>query len=124
MSYKARSPWLQDPTPFPSMPLNTWDDDSFIKTLGTDTLFFIFHFQPGSQLQYMAARELKRQSWRYHTGQNAWFRRAEPPTESTDTYEKGNYFVFDYQTGWGPKAKTNFVFEYSNLEPEQEGEGN
>jgi hypothetical protein len=36
-------------------------------------LFFSFYYQPGTFQQYLAARELKRQSWRYHKQHSAWF---------------------------------------------------
>lgn len=38
-----------------------------------ETLFFIFYNQPGSYQQYLAARELKRQAWRFHKQHSAWF---------------------------------------------------
>lgn len=41
--------------------------------LNTDTLFLIFYYQQGSYQQYLAARELKRQSWRYHKKYMTWF---------------------------------------------------
>jgi NOT2 / NOT3 / NOT5 family len=41
--------------------------------LDSEALFFSFYYQPGSYQQYLAARELKRQSWRYHKQHGAWF---------------------------------------------------
>lgn len=41
--------------------------------LHTDTLFLIFYYQQGTYQQYLAARELKRQSWRYHKKYMTWF---------------------------------------------------
>lgn len=41
--------------------------------LNTDTLFLIFYYQQGTFQQYLAARELKRQSWRYHKKYMTWF---------------------------------------------------
>jgi hypothetical protein len=38
-----------------------------------DTLFFIFYFQTGTLQQYLAARELKRQGWRFHKKYLTWF---------------------------------------------------
>ena len=53
------------PSCFPNAPLQL--DRSFVeKKVDLDTLFFIFYHQQGSYQQYQAARELKKQSWRYH----------------------------------------------------------
>ena len=41
--------------------------------LDPEALFFSFYYQPGSFQQYLAARELKRQCWRYHKQHSAWF---------------------------------------------------
>lgn len=41
--------------------------------LNTDTLFLIFYYQQGTYQQYLAARELKKQSWRYHKKYMTWF---------------------------------------------------
>ncbi|CAI7833187.1 unnamed protein product [Closterium sp. NIES-53] len=61
----------------------------------------------GTYQQYLAARELKKQSWRYHKKYNTWFQRHEEPKLTTDDYEQGTYVYFDfhivhddYQTGW------------------------
>jgi CCR4-NOT transcription complex subunit 3 len=55
--------------------------------------------------QYLAARELKKNSWRYHRKYNTWFQRHEEPKVTTDEFEKGSYVYFDYHitedsTGW------------------------
>lgn len=65
----------------------------------TDTLFFIFYYQQGTLQQYLAAKELKRQSWRYHKKYLTWFQRHEEPKEITADYEQGTYVYFDYETG-------------------------
>jgi hypothetical protein len=46
---------------------------SLYEKLDAETLFFIFYNQPGSHQQYLAARELKRQAWRFHKQHSAWF---------------------------------------------------
>lgn len=55
----------------------------------------------------MAAKELKKQSWRYHRKYNTWFQRHEEPKVATDEYEQGTYVYFDFhianddlQPGW------------------------
>ena len=57
--------------------------------------------------QYLAAKELKKQSWRYHKKYNTWFQRHEEPKVATDEYEQGTYVYFDFhianddlQHGW------------------------
>ena len=59
--------------------------------------FFIFWgtFQNTYQ-QYLAAKELKKQSWRYHRKYNTWFQRHEEPKVATDEYEQGTYVYFDF----------------------------
>ncbi|XP_042480735.1 CCR4-NOT transcription complex subunit 3 isoform X2 [Macadamia integrifolia] len=96
-----------------------------IDTLGTDTLFFAFYYQQNTYQQYMAARELKKQSWRFHRKYNTWFQRHEEPKVTTDEYEQGTYVYFDFhianddlQHGWCQRIKTEFTFEYSYLEDE------
>ncbi|KAM7269054.1 hypothetical protein ACFE04_024551 [Oxalis oulophora] len=92
---------------------------------GTDTLFFSFYYQQNTYQQYLAAKELKRQSWRYHRKHFTWFQRHEEPKLATDEYEQGNYVYFDYQIsnedllqGWCQRIKTEFTFEYNYLEDE------
>lgn len=50
-----------------------FDAPSLYEKLDAETLFFIFYHQPGSYQQYLAARELKRQAWRFHKQHSAWF---------------------------------------------------
>lgn len=90
---------------------------------GTDTLFFSFYYQQNTYQQYLAAKELKRQSWRYHRKYNTWFQRHEEPKVTTEEFEKGTYVYFDFhitddnqQQGWCQRIKTEFTFEYNYLE--------
>lgn len=46
--------------------------------------------------QYLAAKELKKQSWRYHRKYNTWFQRHDEPKVATDEYEQGTYVYFDF----------------------------
>ncbi|XP_011078770.1 general negative regulator of transcription subunit 3 isoform X5 [Sesamum indicum] len=91
-------------------------------TYGTDTLFFSFYYQQNTYQQYLAAKELKKQSWRYHRKYNTWFQRHEEPKVATDDFEQGTYVYFDFhiandeQHGWCQRIKTEFTFEYSYLE--------
>nr|GEV88639.1 general negative regulator of transcription subunit 3 isoform X1 [Tanacetum cinerariifolium] len=93
--------------------------------VGTDTLFFAFYCQQNTYQQYLAAKELKKQSWRYHKDYNTWFQRHEEPKVSTDDFEQGTYVYFDFHmgndemhNGWCQRIKTDFKFEYQFLEDE------
>ncbi len=50
-----------------------FETPALYEKLDAETLFFIFYNQPGSYQQYLAARELKRQAWRFHKQHSAWF---------------------------------------------------
>ncbi|ONM07708.1 transcription regulator NOT2/NOT3/NOT5 family protein [Zea mays] len=92
-------------------------------TLATDMLFFAFYYQQNTYQQYMAARELKKQSWRFHRRYNTWFQRHVEPQVTTDEYERGSYVYFDFHvtedgSGWCQRIKNDFTFEYNFLEDE------
>ena len=82
----------------------------------------------GTAQQYLAARELKRANWRFHKKYATWFARQEEPKVSTEEYEQGSYIYFDFNMnsmdgsstpgGWCQRSKSDFVFEYSQLESE------
>ena len=114
-SYTPRNPY---PTPscYPQNPSPIFENPAVFEKLGTDALFFIFYYAQGTYQQYLAARELKKQSWRYHKKYMTWFQRHEEPKVTTDEYEQGTYVYFDYETGWTQRIKTDFRFEYSYLE--------
>lgn len=103
---------------FPSMPAPIFDDPNIFEKFDRDTLFFIFYFQQGTQHQYLAARELKKQSWRYHKKFLTWFMRHDDPKFTNEEYEQGTYVYFDYESGWCKRIKTDFTFEYCHLEDE------
>jgi len=115
--YVPRNPY-NTPAAFPSSPAAAFDDPRVFEKLGTDTLFFIFYFCQGTYQQYLAAKQLKKQSWRYHNKYMTWFQRHEEPKVSTDEYEQGAYVYFDYETGWCQRIKSDFTFEYNFLEDE------
>jgi CCR4-NOT transcription complex subunit 3 len=104
------------PTSYPATPSGIFDHPAIFEKLGTDCLFFIFYYAQGTYQQYLAARELKKQSWRFHKKYMTWFQRHEEPKVTTDEYEQGTYVYFDYETGWCTRIKTDFRFEYSYLE--------
>ena len=72
----------------------------------------------GTYQQYLAARELKRQSWRYHKKYLTWFQRHEEPKVTAEDFEQGTYVYFDYESGWCQRIKADFTFEYGFLEDE------
>ncbi|XP_020589198.1 CCR4-NOT transcription complex subunit 3 isoform X2 [Phalaenopsis equestris] len=126
-NYMPRHPAVT-PASYPQTRAEILENPAFWERLGmdqfgTDTLFFAFYYQQNSYQQYLAARELKRLSWRYHRKYNTWFQRHEEPKVTTDEFEKGTYVYFDFhiaddnqQQGWCQRIKTDFTFEYNYLE--------
>jgi CCR4-NOT transcription complex subunit 3 len=103
---------------YPTLPSNIFENPAVFEKLGTDCLFFIFYYAQGTYQQYLAARELKKQSWRFHKKYMTWFQRHEEPTVTTEDHEQGTYVYFDYETGWCTRIKQDFRFEYAYLEDE------
>jgi CCR4-NOT transcription complex subunit 3 len=66
--------------------------------------------------RYLAAKELKRQSWRFHVKYLTWFQRHSEPQAITDEYEQGVYVYFDWEGSWCQRKKSDFRFEYRYLE--------
>ncbi|KAG9452044.1 hypothetical protein H6P81_004948 [Aristolochia fimbriata] len=71
-NYAPRHPAMV-PASYPQVPAPIVDTPAFWEriggdgyTNGTDTLFFAFYYQQNTYQQYLAARELKKQSWRGH----------------------------------------------------------
>lgn len=87
----------------------------FFQKLEPETLFFVFYKTEGSLAQFLAAKALKRQSWRFHTKYSAWFQRETEPRIITDEFEVGTYKYFDYEY-WGMGRIDGFIFEYKYLE--------
>jgi len=63
----------------------------------------------------MAAKELKRQSWRFHVKYMTWFQRHSEPQAITEEYEQGVYVYFDWEGSWCQRKKADFRFEYRYL---------
>jgi CCR4-NOT transcription complex subunit 3 len=106
------------PSYYPQTPHPIFNTPEIFAKFDTDTLFFIFYYQQATFQQYLAARELKKQSWRYHKKYLTWFQRHDQPKITTDEYEQGTYIYFDYETGWIQRIKQEFVFKYLYLEDE------
>ncbi|KAF8933276.1 Not1 N-terminal domain, CCR4-Not complex component-domain-containing protein [Dissophora ornata] len=114
--YAPKNPY---PTPsyYPQAPPpGLFDNPAMFEKFDIDTLFFVFYYQQGTYQQYLAARELKKQSWRFHKKYLTWFQRHEEPKAITDDYEQGTYIYFDYEGAWCQRKKTDFRFEYKFLE--------
>ncbi|CAA2969087.1 CCR4-NOT transcription complex subunit 3 isoform X14 [Olea europaea subsp. europaea] len=127
-TYTPRHPAVT-PSSFPQVQAPIVNNPAFWERLGsdaygTDTLFFAFYYQQNTYQQYLAAKELKKQSWRYHRKYNIWFQRHEEPKVATDDFEQGTYVYFDFhiandeQHGWCQRIRTDFTFEYGFLEDE------
>ncbi|CAG8487776.1 2779_t:CDS:10 [Acaulospora morrowiae] len=113
--YVPRNPY-HTPSHYPQSPTQIFDNPALFEKFDIDTLFFIFYYQQGTYQQYLAARELKKQSWRFHKKYLTWFQRHEEPKAITDEYEQGTYIYFDYEGAWCQRKKTEFRFEYRFLE--------
>ena len=113
--YVPKDPY---PTPpyYPQTPASIFDNPALYTKFDVDTLFYIFYYQPGTYHQYLAARELKKQSWRFHKQYLTWFQRHSEPQTITDEYEQGAYVYFDWEGSWCQRRKNDFRFEYRWLE--------
>lgn len=126
-NYTPKHP-SQTPASYPQVQAPIVTNPAFWERLGTDTLstdmlFFAFYYQQNSYQQYLAAKELKKQSWRFHRKYNTWFQRHVEPQVTTDEYERGSYVYFDFHladdgNGWVQRIKNDFTFEYNYLEDE------
>ncbi|KAJ1664409.1 general negative regulator of transcription subunit 5 [Coemansia sp. RSA 1813] len=112
------APKTQVNTPgyYPQTALPVIEHPGMAAHLDLDTLFFAFYYQPSTYQQYLAAKELNRQSWRFHKKYLTWFQRYEEPSDITDDYEQGTYIYFDYEGAWCQRKKSEFRFEYKYLE--------
>eukprot|EP00659_Diplonema_papillatum_P019891 gene19891-30589_t len=105
--YSEKPPQRQYNTPafFPQVQHPSLSNPETFKNLTRDTLFFAFYYQQQTYQQYLAARQLKIDSWRYHKKENTWFQRAHKPTKTDDDYEIGTYYYFDYLQDWQCKNR-------------------
>ncbi|KAJ2078630.1 general negative regulator of transcription subunit 5, partial [Coemansia sp. S100] len=112
----GRGAQVNTPSYYPQTALPVIEHPGMASHLDLDTLFFAFYYQANTYQQYLAAKELNRQSWRFHKKYLTWFQRYEEPSDITDDYEQGTYVYFDYESGWCQRRKTEFRFEYQYLE--------
>lgn len=91
--------------------------------LELETLMFGFYYEQATVRQSLAARQLQREGWAFHTKYNSWFRRLSPPATSPSS-ETGAYAYFDFHIndvngapkGWVPRVKEGFTFDYAYLQ--------
>jgi len=104
------------PSYYPQDPTPIFNDPRLYSRIDTDTLFYIFYYRQNTYQQYLAAKALKEQSWRFHKQYQTWFQRHEEPKSITDDYEQGTYRFFDYESTWMNRRKADFKFAYKFLE--------
>ena len=129
---RARPPPVTLPPSYPASRLPVFDNPALFDKLHVETLFLSFYQQPSSHQQYLAARSLKQQAWRFHKQSQAWFQRSTEPKaggQPGDDWEQGTYDYFDTSlregepagaadAGWCYRTKSDFLFKYSALEDE------
>ncbi|KAF2138600.1 uncharacterized protein K452DRAFT_353090 [Aplosporella prunicola CBS 121167] len=116
--YKPQNPYPYTPSHYPQEPLSIFDDPRLYSRVDTDSLFYAFYYRQGTYEQYLAAKALKSQSWRFHKQYQTWFQRHEEPKSITEDYEQGTYRFFDYESTWMNRRKADFKFAYKFLEDE------
>lgn len=112
--YVPRNPY-QTPTYYPQVPHPFLSTPRAFTSMDVETLFYVFYYLPGTYQQFLAARELKRQSWRFHVKYLTWFQRHSEPQAITEEYEQGVYVYFDWEGSWCQRKKSDFRFEYRYL---------
>ncbi|KAF8974742.1 Not1 N-terminal domain, CCR4-Not complex component-domain-containing protein [Flammula alnicola] len=112
--YVPRNPFQTAPY-YPQTPLPLLQTPGIFTQLDVETLFWVFYYLPGTYQQFLAAKELKRQSWRFHVKYLTWFQRHSEPQAITEEYEQGVYVYFDWEGSWCQRKKSDFRFEYRYL---------
>lgn len=109
--------WPVPPHPvFPQQAPPTVETPATFHKLDTDALFFAFFFQQGTYAQYLATKELRQRSWRFHTQLKTWIQRFEQPVSRQGESEHGTFVYFDYISRWSRRIKRDFTFHYEFLE--------
>lgn len=94
-TYLPRNPY-RTPSYYIQQPLPHSDTLEFYQRLATETLFFVFYYMEGTKAQYLAAKALKKQSWRFHTKYMMWFQRHEEPKIINEEYEQVREKLYFY----------------------------
>lgn len=100
-NYYPESYWNTNKT-WPKEPLQIMDNPQLYQPtkVDNDTLFYAFYYKQGTYQQYLAAKALKDQAWRFHKQYQTWFQRHEEPKNITEEFEQGTYRFFDYESTW------------------------
>ncbi|TAQ89383.1 hypothetical protein B7494_g2260 [Chlorociboria aeruginascens] len=114
-SYKPETRFAT-PSYYPQELDPVFDDPRLYTRIDPDTLFYVFYYKQGTYQQYLAAKALKDQSWRFHKQYQTWFQRHEEPKTITEEFEQGTYRFFDYESTWMNRRKADFKFAYKFLE--------
>ncbi|KAK5164800.1 general negative regulator of transcription subunit 5 [Saxophila tyrrhenica] len=114
--YQPTHRYNYTPAHYPQEPLGIFDDPRLYQRIDTDSLFYAFYYRQGEYQQYLAAKALKGQSWRFHKQYQTWFQRHEEPKNITEEFEQGTYRFFDYESTWMNRRKGDFKFAYKFLE--------
>lgn len=96
--YTPRNQYPTNPA-YPTQPPSIVESPALFEKLPIDTLFFAFYHQQGLHQQVLAAKQLKKQSWRFHKKYMTWFQRHEEPKRTEVSFEEGTYVYFDYESG-------------------------
>lgn len=118
-NYLPENYWNTSKT-WPREPLQIMDNPQLYQPtkVDNDTLFYAFYYKQGTYQQYLAAKALKDQAWRFHKQYQTWFQRHEEPKNITEEFEQGTYRFFDYESTWMNRRKADFKFAYKFLEDE------
>ncbi|PBP19668.1 CCR4-NOT transcription complex, partial [Diplocarpon rosae] len=114
-NYKPKNP-VRTPAYYPQEMNPCFDDARLYSRIDPDTLFYVFYYKQETHQQYLAAKALKDQSWRFHKQYQTWFQRHEEPKTITEEFEQGTYRFFDYESTWMNRRKADFKFAYKFLE--------
>lgn len=117
-TYRPDQPVPPTGSGFPRDPLPIFENPQLYSRIDPDTLFYVFYYKQGTAQQYLAAKALKDQSWRFHKQYQTWFQRHEEPKNITEDFEQGTYRFFDYESTWMNRRKADFKFAYKFLEDE------
>lgn len=100
-NYLPENYWNTSKT-WPREPLQIMDNPQLYQPtkVDNDTLFYAFYYKQGTYQQYLAAKALKDQAWRFHKQYQTWFQRHEEPKNITEEFEQGTYRFFDYESTW------------------------
>ena len=115
------------PLTYPRHALPALENPKLFERLDIDALFFSFYYRQNTRWQLLAANELHRSHWRFHTKLGTWFARLEEPKSRSEESETGAVIYFDFRigenasdhssSGWCQRSKSEFVSRYADFLP-------